>query len=103
MICGMKTYISRQSQPTAFNPYIFLIQPFSYMKDILSVQRHVRARGEITISNGIEMYNSPQNVSALQWWTFALRSRYGQFRHDMDIAVMFCGNANSEYASCIQS
>ena len=46
--------------------------------------------------------NSPQNVSALQWWSFALRSRYGQWRHGMDIAVMFCSNANSEYASCMQ-
>ena len=29
------------------------------MKDILSVQRHVRARGEIIILNGNEMYNVP--------------------------------------------
>ena len=78
------------------------------MKDILSVQRHVRARGEIIILNGNEMYNIPiatvlKNVSALQWWSFALRSRYGQLRHGMDIAVMFYSNANSEYASCMLS
>ena len=34
--------------------------------------------------------NNPHlNVFALQWWTFALRSRYGHLRHGMDIAVMF--------------
>ena len=80
------------------------------MKDILSVQRHVRARGEVIILNGNEMYraqrphrNSPQNISALQWWTFALRSRYGQLRHGLDIAVVFCRDANSEYTNHIQS
>ena len=25
----------------------------------------------------------------IQWWIFALRSRYGHLRHSMDIAVMF--------------
>ena len=34
---------------------------------------------------------------------FALRSRYGQLRHGMDIAVMLRSNANSEYTGCKQS
>ena len=29
------------------------------MKDILSVQRHMRAKGEIIILNGNEIYNAP--------------------------------------------
>ena len=49
--------------------------------------------------------NSHQNVSAFITVVniFALRSRYGQLRRGMDIAVMFFSNANSEYTSCIQS
>ena len=89
--------------------YILFIQPFSDMKDILSVQRHVRARGKIIILNGNEMYNVP---IATVLKTFLHYSgghlRYGHGMDScvtvwMDIAAMFCSNANSEYASCIQS
>ena len=107
MICGMKKRISLDclNQQLLIGLSIFLIQPFSEMKDILSVQRHLCVRGEIIILNGNEMYNVPivTVLKTFQWWTFALRSRYGQLRHGMDIAVMFCSNANSEYTSCIQS
>ena len=55
------------------------------MKDILSVQRHVRARREIIILNGNEMYNAPI-VTVLK--TFLHYSgghlRYG---HGMDSCV----------------
>ena len=107
MICGMKkrTSLDCLNQQLLIGLSIFLIQPFSEMKDILSVQRHVRVRGEIIILNGNEMYSVPivTVLKTFQWWTFALRSRYGQLRHGMDIAVMFCSYANSEYTSCIQS
>ena len=72
------------------------------MTDILSVQRHARARGKIIILNGNEIYNVPivtvlktflhYNGGHLRLW-----SRYGQLHHSMDIAVMFCSNAISEY------
>ena len=52
--------ISRLSQPTVFNWFTYLPNSaLSDMKDMLSVQRHVRARGEIIILNGNEMYNVP--------------------------------------------
>ena len=101
MICGMKkrTSIDCLNQQLLIGLYIFLIHPFSDMKDILSVQRHVRARGEIIISNGNEMYNVPI-VTVVK---MCLHYSGGHLRHGMDIAVMFCSNANSEYTSCIQS
>ena len=72
------------------------------MKDTLFVQRHVRARGEIIILNGNVMYNVMYIVTVVK--TF-LHYSGGHLRHGMDIAVMFCSNANSEYTRtrCIQS
>ena len=50
-----RTSLDCLNQQLLIGLYIFLIQPFSDMKDILPVQRHVRARGEIIILNGNEM------------------------------------------------
>ena len=54
-----RTSLDCLNQQLLIGSSIFLIQPFSDMNDILSVQRHVRARGEIIILNGNEMYNIP--------------------------------------------
>ena len=46
-----KPYISRLSQPIAFNWFIYLLNSaLSDMKETLSVQRHLRARGENIIN-----------------------------------------------------
>ena len=88
--------------------YIFLTQPFSDMKDILSVQRHMRAKGEIIILNGNEMYNVPIVTVCKTFLRYNVSGghlRYGhgmgQLSYGMDIVVMVCINANSEYTSCI--
>ena len=80
------------------------------MKDVLSVQRHVRAKGEIKILNGNEMYNVPiVTVPTLKRFFITVVdicvtvTDWTQLRHGMDMAVMFCSNANSEYTICIQS
>ena len=103
------TYIYRVPQPTAFNWFIYPLNSalFRYKRFIVCPKtracqgRDHNFKWEWNVQRPHR--NSPQNVSALQWWTFALRSRYGQLRHGMDIAVTFCSNANSEYTSCIQS
>ena len=116
MICGMKNRASLDclNKQLLIGLYIFFsLRPFLIWKmfekmPLLSVQRHGRAKGEIINLRGNEMYNlpikqsPPSNVSSLQWWRFALRSRYRQLRHGMHFAVMFCSNANSDYTSCIQ-
>ena len=58
MICGMKkrTSLDCLNQQLLVGIYI---HPFSDMKDILSVKKHVRAKGGITILNGNELYNVP--------------------------------------------
>ena len=55
------------------------------MKDILSVQRHVRVRGEIIILDGNEMYNVPI-VTVLKTFLHYIGGHlcYG---HGMDICV----------------
>ena len=61
----------------------------------LSIQRYLRANRGIMILSEDETYSVSTVTTptltffALQWWTFALRSRYGHLRHGMDIAVMF--------------
>ena len=101
MICGMKKRTSKDclNQQLLIGLLIFLIHLFSDMRDMLSVQRHVRARGKIIILNGNEMYNVPI-VTVVK--TF-LHYSGGHLRHGMDIAVMFRCDANSEHTSCIQS
>ena len=72
----------------------------------MPVQRHMRARREIIVLNGNEMYNVPIITVLKTFLHYSgghLRSRYGQLRHGMDIAVMFCSKASSEYNNCIQS
>ena len=61
MICGMKkrTSLDCLNQQLLIGLYSFLVQPFSDMNDILSVQRHVRAGGKIIILNGNGMYKVP--------------------------------------------
>ena len=54
------------------------------MEDLLSVQRHVRARGEIIILNGNEMYNVPI-VTVLK--TFLHYSGHLRYGHGMDSCV----------------
>ena len=105
---GKKPYIFRLSPPTAFNWFIYLLNSalFRYERYIVCPKTRACQGRDYNFRWEWNVHlhrNSPQNVSALQWWSFALRSRYGQLRHGMDIAVMFCSNANSEYASCIQS
>ena len=82
-----KTYIYRLSQPTALiGLYIFLNQPFfRYERYIVCPKTRACQRRDHNFKwewNVQRPYrNSPQNVSALQWWTFL---RYG---HGMDSCV----------------
>ena len=91
MICGIKkrTSLDCLNQQLLISLYIFLIQPFSDMKYILSVQRPVRARGVIITLDGNEMYNVP---IATVLKTFLHYSgghlRYG---HGMDSCVTVYG------------
>ena len=104
-----KTYISRLSQPTAFNWVTYILtQPFSDIKDTtFACPRQVHAKGEIMILSGNEIYDVPfLTVPTMKCFYITVVDNWIAHGHGMDIAVMFCsnhGNANSEYTSCIQS
>ena len=80
-----RTSLDCLNQQLLIGLYIFLIQPFSDMKDILSVQRHVRARGEIIILNGNEMYNVP--IATLLKTFLHYSGGHLRYSHGMDSCV----------------